>query len=124
MSKESVCQEADRIVSEDRQKAYGHPYDDFWTTAEILRALGYMKQPKGGRPQLITAYDIPQILRAVKESRLNRNPTHRDSLVDICGYAKTQDMLRERSVNCGGCGKVPCVCKNMVMTAKAPDPED
>jgi len=36
---ETVCQEADRIVSSDRQQAYGHPREDMTRTAAMWEAI-------------------------------------------------------------------------------------
>lgn len=86
---ESVCQEADRLVATDRQDVYGHPLDDFTKVTEAAKALGI--DPHKG-PEHHALYMI-----LVKLARLESTPGHHDSIVDICGYAKTYDMvLKER----------------------------
>ena len=96
---ESVCQEADRIVSGDRQEDYGHPAEDFSRTAAMWTAMfSNLLQPNvqfGPR-------DVAMAMICLKLSRL-ANKYKRDSVVDICGYAKTMDMIEERnycSENC------------------------
>lgn len=83
--KESVCQEADRLVSTDRAAVYGHPIDDFGKVVRAARGLGL--NPLDGPAE----HALYMIL--VKLSRLIATPGHHDSIVDICGYAKTYDMV-------------------------------
>lgn len=84
---ESILDEASRIVGGDRGKDYGHPYDDFSRTAALWAALFGHE---------FTASDVAAAMRMVKESRLRNSPRHRDSLVDIAGYAQTQELVWER----------------------------
>lgn len=84
--RESICAEADRLVSEDRQKDYGHPLDDFGKTAKIWSAIL-------GCP--VTEEQVALCMIGVKQSRLCNTPDHRDSLVDIAGYAKTHALVTE-----------------------------
>jgi hypothetical protein len=94
---ESVAAEADRVVSTERNKDYGHPSDAFQMLADLLNSLGFrrihdpLKNPGG-----IKTEDCPVILRMLKETRLYSTPGHRDSLVDICGYAKVEEMIWDR----------------------------
>ena len=53
----SILKEANTIIYGDREKTYGHPSKNLETIATMWTA------------------------------RLANNPDHRDSLVDICGYA-------------------------------------
>lgn len=90
----NILQEADRLTSGDRNKAYGAPLDDYTCTAALFTALlqhaGKLKQNETIEPELAQVLMI-----AVKLSRLSGNLTHRDSLVDIAGYARTIEMTQE-----------------------------
>lgn len=88
---ETICQEADRIVSSDRQDSYGHPASDFSRTALMWTGLFRDKLKVGAE---FVPSDIPLAMICVKLSRL-ANTYKRDSVVDIAGYAKTADMCHE-----------------------------
>lgn len=89
MSAESILEEADRLVSTDRQADYGHPLDNWTQTAALWSAiLGVEVTPEQGLLCMIAA----------KISR-ETNAPKRDNLVDIAGYAKCIDLVideRER----------------------------
>ncbi len=84
---QSVNQQADALVEGHRGEDYGHPSIDLGRTAKLWTALFDYE---------FTASDVAQAMRMVKESRLRNSPRHRDSLVDICGYARTQEMVWEK----------------------------
>ena len=83
---ESVLTEANRLIHGDRQGVYGHPYHDFTRTATMWS--GY----KGIE---FTPEDVAAMMIQVKLSRLANSPGHRDSVVDIAGYAGTLEMVQE-----------------------------
>ncbi len=89
---ETILDEAARLTSKDRQAIYGKPSLDFSRTAGMLTSLLSSKLKDGEK---ITSLDIPLIMVCVKLSRLVQSPEHRDSLVDICGYANTYKMVLE-----------------------------
>lgn len=80
----SILDEAEEIVNGARQAAYGHPIDDFTKTAKLWSGLFGVD---------ITAEQVALGMMAVKMSRLLNTPNHRDSMVDIAGYAKTYQMV-------------------------------
>lgn len=93
---ESICHEADRIVSLDRQDTYGHPSTDFRKTAEAMNGLGFrVEDYEDGAIRHLTSRDIPIFMICIKLSRLMKG-YKRDSAVDIAGYAKTLDLIVQR----------------------------
>lgn len=86
---ESVCAEADRLVSTDRQADYGHPADDYARTVAIFKLLTGKE---------LTAAEGVKFMIAVKLSR-EANRHKRDNLVDACGYLKCLDLIIERETN-------------------------
>lgn len=87
----SVIDEAAGIVGK-RAADYGSPLPNhqriaaFWTTK-------FRDKLKDG--EVVTETDVTQCMRLVKESRLIETPGHRDSLVDICGYADCEAVIME-----------------------------
>lgn len=83
----SILKEADDLVTTARQAVYGHPFDDYSRTAKLWSAvLGAEVTPEQAALCMIM----------VKISRLVNSPDHRDSQVDVAGYIKVYNMIRER----------------------------
>ncbi len=82
----TILTEADALTSGQRQQDYGHPLDDFARTAKIWSAIL-------GCPVSPLQYAL--CMCAVKIARLCNTPAHRDSLVDLAGYARTYEMVME-----------------------------
>lgn len=84
--KETIADEAVAIVSGARRNAYGKPEDNFERIARFWQA--YFENT--GRPYAkVTAADVSPLMRLMKEARLCETPNHRDSFVDLVGYALT-----------------------------------
>lgn len=83
----SVLDEAAALVHGDRGADYGHPIEDFTRTARMWSVLFGIE---------VTARQVPLAMVMVKLSRLANDPTKRDSIVDIAGYAETLAMVLER----------------------------
>jgi hypothetical protein len=81
----NILQEAEAAVFGPRQDSYGHPCDNFGHTAALWSAY------KGVE---FDAEDVALMMVLVKLSRL-KNGYHRDSVVDIAGYAATYERLHE-----------------------------
>lgn len=80
--KQSVLKEAHTIIYGDREKTYGHPAKNLETIAVMWNAYLYTH---GDKP--LTAKDVACLMILLKTARLGNNPDHRDSVVDIAGYA-------------------------------------
>ena len=79
-----LLQDALELVSIDRNSAYGNPEDNFKNIANYwniyLHTASKLVEP-------LTPQDIAHLMILMKLARLTTNPNHRDSLVDIAGYA-------------------------------------
>ena len=80
----SILKEANTIIYGDREKTYGHPSKNLETIAVMWNAYVNAKPNKGNS---LNAKDVAAMMVLLKTARLANNPEHRDSLVDICGYA-------------------------------------
>lgn len=74
----NILRDALTITGGDRQVAYGSPAENWGRTAEIASAIL-------GKP--ITPAECVQVAFAMKLARLRQTPDHRDSFVDLAGYA-------------------------------------
>lgn len=79
--KDPVTLEAHNLVYGDRNKAYGHPYQDYFRTSRMWEAL--LGLPEG----TIGPYRAALMMALMKASRASYQ-FKRDSLVDLCGYAE------------------------------------
>tara|TARA_R100000951_G_scaffold21510_1_gene17911 strand:+ start:7605 stop:7880 length:276 start_codon:yes stop_codon:yes gene_type:complete len=70
--------EAAGLIEGDRNQEYGDPREMHQRAADIYNAY---------RGAMLTAHDVAMLLLSVKLARLAHMPDHRDSYVDICGYA-------------------------------------
>jgi len=86
MDNENILQEADRLTSSDRAKAYGPVKDNFERIAGMWTAYtGHQ----------FKARDVAMMMIMVKISRDTFKPK-RDNLTDIAGYARTGEMIDEQ----------------------------
>lgn len=87
--KKNILTEAGRIVDGARRAAYGTPEDNFKRIANFWNCYLENRKRESGLGPLITAADVSPMMRLMKEARLCESPDHRDSFVDIIGYALT-----------------------------------
>jgi len=86
---ETICQQADRITTGERADVYGHPSVNFGNIAALWSTyLG----------QKITAEQVAVCQILVKIERLRHAPGHRDSVVDVAGYANCMGLILDRAV--------------------------
>lgn len=80
--KESILQEADRIINGARADQYGGAEDNFQRIADLWN--GHLA---GRKPGPLDPHDVALMMILMKVARLQHSPGHRDSVVDIAGYA-------------------------------------
>lgn len=81
----ALLREALAITSKDRHTAYGQPEDNFQNIADNWNV--YLRQRFGGSAPSLNSMDVAYLMILMKMARLATNQTHRDSLVDVAGYA-------------------------------------
>lgn len=84
----TILEEAQKLTTDDRQGVYGHPIKDFTKVTEMAKPI----LESDIDPRLKHALYMIQ----VKIARLLQTPGHRDSIVDIAGYANTYAMLCDK----------------------------
>lgn len=77
-ARRALLEEAANVVAVDRNTSYGEPEDSFARIAVLWTA--YLN--KG-----ITREDVAALMILMKVARVAENPQHRDSWLDIAGYA-------------------------------------
>lgn len=83
-NKETVLEEASRLVNGPRREEYGHPSVNFTRVAKSWSAI---------LDKEITPTQVSQCMIGLKLMRANQSPSHRDTWVDIAGYAQTAAIL-------------------------------
>ena len=96
--KETLLEEAARIIYGDREQVYGNPRFNLDTIAQLWSVYLKRKFPEHQNPFIndmdISAEDVAQLMILLKTARLIHNPTHHDSLVDQAGYAALQERIQ------------------------------
>lgn len=93
-SEMSILTEAAKAVYGERNQAYGHPQDNHQRTAELWSAYLNGVLPLRRGLLNITPTDVCILNILQKISRL-ANGYHRDSCVDIAGYAENICLIEE-----------------------------
>lgn len=92
-----LLQEAIKITAQDRNSAYGNPEDNFQNIANYWNTyLTTLPGQDNIRP--LSSQDVAHLMILMKMARLNTNPSHRDSLVDIAGYAACGEDCRTKRI--------------------------
>lgn len=84
-----IMSESEQLINGDRAKDYGDPNENFGRIAGLWNA-----QFANKLAQPFTAQDVACALIHLKMSRLANTPGHRDTLIDICGYAALSGELK------------------------------
>ena len=90
---ENVLQEADQLTSKDRMESYDHPLPNHERIAALWNA--YLT----GRPDQLLPLAPDEICHMMILVKLSRDMfcPKRDNLVDIAGYARCIERIREES---------------------------
>ena len=83
ITKEELLDRAKATVA-DRGLNYGKPEDNF---ARIARYWNVHLQNRYGEPSAIDAVDVALMMNLMKVARLDNEPRHLDSWIDMAGYA-------------------------------------
>ena len=90
-SQQNILEQAYKLTTNDRQRTYGHPSEDFARTAKMWEAILGVK---------VTPIQVAYCMICVKLSRLV-NKFKYDSLLDIAGYANCAHMVWQREQEMG-----------------------
>lgn len=84
---DNILEAANKIIYGDRENTYGDPGKNLRNIANLwemyLHGTGALKDDCAG----ISAEDVALMMVLLKIARLMNSPSHKDSLIDICGYA-------------------------------------
>jgi hypothetical protein len=98
VERQSVLVEAHNVIHGARSRDYGAALDNHTATADMLSA--YLRR-KYGIAVALTAEDVCLFNVLQKVARLANTPDHRDSLVDIAGYAGNVEMVQQERARRG-----------------------
>jgi hypothetical protein len=87
----NILQEADAITAGARQRDYDHPLPNHDRIARLWNAYMACRADPHGR---ITAENVATMMILLKVARDVFTPK-RDNLVDICGYARCLEQMRD-----------------------------
>lgn len=95
MDKTTILQTAANIVDGDREQTYGTPDKNLRTIAAFWTTLLHSRGTLPGHTS-ITVDDVCMMMMLLKVARLAHDPHHKDSLVDVCGYARLMERCQEQ----------------------------
>ncbi len=84
----TALEEAQQIIYGDREATYGSPDKNLKVIAEYWSTHLNASYGKNIR---LTVDDVCVMMMLLKQARLANSPKHRDSLVDLIGYAALKD---------------------------------
>ena len=83
MNRYQVLAAAEAAVK-DREGSYGSPQENFERIAKLWNVI---LAGKLGEEHEISASDVAMMMVAIKLARLIETPDHKDSAIDLAGYA-------------------------------------
>jgi Domain of unknown function (DUF6378) len=95
----SLLARAELTINGQRQQDYGDKLPNFTQIAMLVTGTLARKLIPG---TTITPDEVALIMMQVKIARLAHMPNHKDSILDIAGYAGCMDKLQEERTNMDG----------------------
>lgn len=87
-----LLHEAQALIHGQRQQDYGDKLTNFSQVSMMWQ--GYLA-PKLAPDARITPEDVTFLMILLKLARLSKSPDHRDSILDVAGYAGCADYLQQ-----------------------------
>lgn len=81
--REDILDNAKQHICVDRNATHGEAEDSF---SAIAGHWTWWLSDKLAPDQVVTAYDVAQMMVGFKQARMRGNPRHVDSAEDLCGY--------------------------------------
>lgn len=97
MISEDMLRHAASLVGGQRAKDYGDKTENHQRIADLWNY--WMVQQYKDQPAKISAYDVAIMMILMKISRLMHSPGHKDSHVDIAGYAAIAEEISVTTSN-------------------------
>ena len=95
LKKLSLLAQADELINGQRQQDYGDKLSNFTQIAMLFTGTLARKLNPG---TVITPDDVALLMMQVKIARLAKTKEHKDSIMDIAGYAGCLDKLQDERV--------------------------
>jgi len=89
----NILEEAHKVIYGDREQTYGEPSVNLRRIAELWST--YLGIDILGSSNGLTPSDVCNMMILLKVARLKNQPEHRDSQVDICGYAALMERIQK-----------------------------
>lgn len=87
----TILQRADNTIHGPRKQEYGNALQNFTQIAMLFQGTLATKLLPNAK---ITPEDVALLMMQVKIARLAKSPDHKDSILDIAGYAGCLDELQ------------------------------
>lgn len=93
----TILEQANELVNVDRQQDYGDPHTNHQRIADLWNAyLNGCRSQAGSDGYEYNATDAAVMMILVKVARLMQSPNHKDTWVDIAGYAEVGSRCAEK----------------------------
>lgn len=93
-AKKSILERAQEIVNGPRRKSYGHPLPNHEAIARLWQA--FLDNKAGFNPGPLSGQEVALMMTLLKMARLQFEPGHEDSLLDMAGYVGCVEIMNDR----------------------------